>query len=330
MSAPAPGPAPPLLDVMDVARDYRLARRSILERTRKLRVLHGVSLRLTAGASLGLIGESGAGKSTLARLVLALEKPDLGTVRFDGHDLAALTRRRRLEVRRRMQMVFQDPYGSLDPRLSVARSIAEPLVGLAAHLGPEERRRSVAAGLAAVGLSPDDGARYPHQFSGGERQRIAIARALITDPDLLVADEPVSALDVSVRGQILNLLMDLRARRPISYLLISHDLTVIRHVTDRVAVIYLGRIVEEGPTRQVLARPAHPYTAALVTAVPKPDPAFRRRPAGIAPEPASPQFVRHCPYAARCANAREHCRSQMPPLAAIAPGRSVACFYPVG
>jgi peptide/nickel transport system ATP-binding protein len=329
MSDAAPGRSLPLLEVNNVARDYLLPRRSILERPVPVRVLHGVSLRLEAGVSLGLIGESGAGKSTLARLMLALEPPDLGSVRFAGDDLAAVSRRRRREIRRRMQMVFQDPYGSLDPKLSAGRSIAEPLESLARGMSAAERDAKVRAGLRSVGLAETDASRYPHEFSGGERQRIAIARALITGPDLLVADEPVSALDVSVRGQILNLLMEIGESRGIAYVLISHDLTVIRHVTDRVAVIYLGRIVEEGATRDIFSHPAHPYTESLLAAVPRPDPAFRRRPGTIAPEPQTPLFIRHCPFAHRCPRARDHCHSEMPPLAANGSGRAVACFYPL-
>jgi len=329
MSGPVSGAQPALLDVANVVRDYRLPRRTILAARARLRVLHGVSLSVRAGVSLGLIGESGAGKSTLARLMLGLERPDLGTVRFAGDDLARLGRARRRELRRRIQMVFQDPYGSLDPRQTVGRSIEEPLAVLARGLGPRQRRDRVAAGLVAVGLDPGAIERYPHAFSGGERQRIAIARALVTGPDLLVADEPVSALDVSVRSQILNLMMDLRDQRAITYVLISHDLTVIRHVTDCVAVIHLGRIVEEGTTAAVFARPLHPYTAALIAAVPKPDPRFRRRPGRVPPEPQAPLFVRHCPYAPRCPRAREHCFAEMPPLGEAGAGRRVACFYPL-
>ncbi len=221
MSLTANTSAPPLLELANVARDYRLPHRTILGRALRQRVLHGVSLSLEPSVSLGLIGESGAGKSTLARLMLALEKPDLGVIRFDGDDLARMRRRRRRAARRRMQMVFLDPQGSLDPRFTIARSICEPLAGLGAGLSRAEQSELVASGLAAVGLTAGDGVRSPHEFSGGERQRIAIARALITDPDLLVTDEQVSALDVSVRGQILNLIMEIRRRRAITIMLIS-------------------------------------------------------------------------------------------------------------
>ncbi|MCG8593068.1 MAG: ATP-binding cassette domain-containing protein [Kiloniellales bacterium] len=327
-------PPGPLLAVEGLVRDYRLPRRSLFAPPPRVRALHGVDLQVETGESFGLVGESGCGKSTLARSLLALERPDGGRVRFMGQDLHALPAKALRALRRHMQIVFQDPYGSLDPRQRVARIVAEPL-----HLLPSEergaRRRRIAEALSAVGLSPADAEKYPHEFSGGQRQRIAIARALITHPDLIVADEPVSALDVSVQAQVLNLLMDLQRRLGLTYLIISHDLSVVRHVTDRVAVMYLGRIVEQGPTAAVFAAPRHPYTRRLLDAVPRPDPARRRR-AGQA-EPAQDRSTsgRHtpghstadggCPFAPRCPLAEARCRAELPALRAVSQARLAAC-----
>jgi peptide/nickel transport system ATP-binding protein len=238
--------------------------------------LDGVSFAVRPGESFGIVGASGSGKSTLARLVLALEPPTAGTVRFKGEDLFRLSPKSLRFARRHLQMVFQDPHGSLDPRHRVERVVAEPL-SLLGRLAASERRERVADALGSVGLRAADALKYPHEFSGGQRQRIAIARALITRPELIVADEPVSALDVSVQAQVLNLMMDLQERHGLAYLFISHDLSVIRHVTDRVAVLEAGRIVEEGPTAKVLTSPSHAYTQALLDAVPMPDPRRRRR-----------------------------------------------------
>ncbi|MGH6914828.1 MAG: ATP-binding cassette domain-containing protein [Geminicoccales bacterium] len=267
---------PPLLEVLGLVKDYALPRRSLFRAAPRHRALDGVSFVIEAGQSFGMVGESGSGKSTLARLVLALDRPTSGTVRLKGRDLHALPDPALRRMRRQVQMVFQDPYGSLDPRHRVGRIVAEPLA-LAGALGRTERRELVAETLASVGLKPSDGEKYPHEFSGGQRQRIALARALITRPDLIVADEPVSALDVSIQAQVLNLMMDLQERYALAYLFISHDLSVVRHVTDWVAVMRDGRIVEQGPTGQVLASPSHPYTKALVRAVPRPEPGCRRR-----------------------------------------------------
>ena len=315
----------PLLQVESLTRDYPLPRARLLGPAPSLRALHGVSLTVEAGRSFGIVGESGCGKSTLARLVMALERPSGGSVRFRGQDLFALDAAALRERRRHFQMVFQDPYGSLDPRHKVGRIVAEPLDGLAGRLPNAERRERVFEALGAVGLAARDADKFPHEFSGGQRQRIAIARALITEPELIVADEPVSALDVSVQAQVLNLMMDLQARLGLTYLFISHDLSVVRHVTDRVAVMYLGRIVEEGATAQVFAEPSHPYTQALLAAVPKPDPARRRRgrPGAVAPELHAP--ARGCPYAPRCPKAEERCRAEVPALRELAGERLAAC-----
>jgi len=253
-----------LLEVRDLVKHYRLPREQLLQPAPVVEALRGVSFTLRAGRSLGIVGESGSGKSTLARLVMALEVPSEGSVRLLGRDLHALPRAELRAARRDFQMVFQDPYGSLDPRQRVGRIVAEPLVGVDAA----DARRRVGEALDAVGLRASDAAKYPHEFSGGQRQRIAIARALITRPRLIVADEPVSALDVSVQAQVLNLLAQLQQQFGVTYLFISHDLAVIDHVCDEVAVMRAGHIVEHGTTEQVLQQPAHEYTRALLAAIP--------------------------------------------------------------
>ncbi|MBX8824192.1 ATP-binding cassette domain-containing protein [Ochrobactrum sp. SFR4] len=259
-----------LLEVRDLVRDYTLPKQSLLSKPQNLRVLHGVSLSLKQGESLGIVGESGSGKSTLARSVMGLEKPQSGSVTINGKDIYSLGRGELKAARKEFQAIFQDPYGSLDPRHSVRRILAEPVVSLEDATTAESREERIRQVLEAVGLPASAADKYPHEFSGGQRQRIAIARALITRPKLIVADEPVSALDVSIQAQVLNLMMDLQEQFGLSYLFISHDLGVMRVITDRVAVIHLGRIVEEGPTNEVFDNPQHPYTQALVNAVPKP------------------------------------------------------------
>ncbi len=255
----------PLLRVEGLARHYRLPRRRLFGPPQHLQALQDVSFALEAGRSLGVVGESGSGKSTLARLVMALEAPSAGTVRFEGRDLHALPASELRRARTGFQMVFQDPFGSLDPRQPVARIVAEPLV--AQRIGtPAERRERADEMLAAVGLRSADLDKYPHEFSGGQRQRIAIARALVTRPKLIVADEPVSALDVSVQAQVLNLMQDLRDRFGLSYLLISHDLAVVDLVCDEVLVLHQGQVVESGPTGRLLRNPEHEYTRRLLAA----------------------------------------------------------------
>ncbi|MEY4884422.1 MAG: hypothetical protein RIS34_2276 [Pseudomonadota bacterium] len=256
----------PLLQVTDLVRHYSLPRQRLFEAPGTVRALNGVSFSVTAGRSLGIVGESGSGKSTLARLIMALEPPTSGSVQFQGHDLHRLPPAALQEARRDFQMVFQDPYGSLDPRQQVGRIVAEPLSARGDTSGAEQRTRA-AAMLASVGLRAGDLDKYPHEFSGGQRQRIAIARALITRPKLIVADEPVSGLDVSVQAQVLNLLDDLRAEYGITYLLISHDLAVVDHLCDDIAVMHQGHIVEIGPAQTILQSATHPYTQALLRAV---------------------------------------------------------------
>ena len=254
-----------MLEVCDLVKDYRLPRDSLFSPPPVVHALQGVSLTLEAGQSLGIVGESGSGKSTLARLVMALEAPTSGTVKLLGRDLHALPPNELREARRDFQMVFQDPYGSLNPRQRVGRIVAEPLRAMTA----DERHQRVAESLDAVGLRATDADKYPHEFSGGQRQRIAIARALITRPKLIVADEPVSALDVSVQAQVLNLLQDLRAQFGVAYLFISHDLAVVDHVCDEVVVMQNGRIVERGSPDKLFAQAEHPYTRSLVEAAPQ-------------------------------------------------------------
>ena len=259
----------PLLRVRDLVKHYAMPRDSLFSPPPVVQALRGVSFEVSAGRSFGIVGESGCGKSTLARQVMALERPTSGSVELLGHDLHQLSTAQLRASRRDFQMVFQDPYGSLDPRQTVARIVAEPL-SVQPGVSPQMLRERAGETLAAVGLRASDLDKYPHEFSGGQRQRIAIARAQITQPQLIVADEPVSALDVSVQAQVLNLMMDLQDEFGVTYLLISHDLAVVQHVCDEVAVMQGGRIVERGTPAQLFSQPAHPYTQALVAAVPRP------------------------------------------------------------
>ena len=261
----------PLVQVENLVREYRMPREKLLGPPPLVHALNGVSFTIQAGRSLGVVGESGSGKSTLARLVMELDQPTSGRVLMGGRDLQALPREDLRRARRDFQMVFQDPYGSLDPRLSVERIVTEPLVALG-RISASERRSRATEVLASVGLRANDLGKYPHEFSGGQRQRIAIARALITRPRLIVADEPVSALDVSVQAQVLNLMQDLQAQFGVTYMLISHDLAVVNHLCDDVAVLWQGRIVEQGPPEKLFHAAEHPYTRALLQAVPRAQP----------------------------------------------------------
>ncbi|WP_240531348.1 ATP-binding cassette domain-containing protein [Variovorax boronicumulans] len=256
----------PLLQVTDLVRHYALPREKLFGPPPTVKALNGVSFEVQAGKSVGIVGESGSGKSTIARLVMALDTPTSGSVALEGRNLHALSKAELRTARRDFQMVFQDPYGSLDPRQTVARIVAEPLEALAETRRAEQRERAAEA-LAAVGLRTTDLDKYPHEFSGGQRQRIAIARALITRPKLIVADEPVSALDVSVQAQVLNLMQDLQQQFGISYLLISHDLAVVNHLCDEVCVVFKGQIVERGQPAELFAHAQHPYTRTLLSAV---------------------------------------------------------------
>jgi ABC-type glutathione transport system ATPase component len=264
----------PLLDMRDVVRRYRLPRESLFKRPGVVNAVQGVSITVQAGRSFGLVGESGSGKSTLARLALALERPDGGSVHVLGRDLSRLSAAELRAARRDFQMVFQDPYGSLDPRQTVLHIVTEPLQAQNVRAVPELRRQAAEV-LASVGLRDTDLDKYPHEFSGGQRQRIAIARALITRPKLIVADEPVSALDVSVQAQVLNLMQDLQQQFGVTYLLISHDLAVVNHLCDDVGVLHQGRLVEQGPPERLFRQPEHEYTRQLIAAIPSLKPVSR-------------------------------------------------------
>ncbi len=312
---------PPLLEIAGLVRDYVLPRPHPFAAAPRLRVLHGIDLVVQAGEGVGIVGESGSGKSTLARTVLALERPQAGSIKLRGIDLFALTRRELRAARRHVQAVFQDPYGSLDPRHTVGRIVAEPIVALEPRCPRAARHERVTAILSDVGL-PGSEKKYPHEFSGGQRQRIAIARALVTRPALVVADEPVSALDVSVQAQVLTLMADLQARLGLAWLFISHDLGVVRSITVRVAVLFRGRVVEEGPTEAVFAAPRHPYTQALVAAVPRIGARPRRRPAAADAPPAA----EGCAYAPRCPMAAARCTAERPALRGDATWRA-ACHF---
>ncbi len=316
-----------LLQVENLVKHYRLPRERLLGAAPRVRALEGVSFDLQAGRSLGVVGESGSGKSTLARLVMALEAPTSGRVLLDGQDLNALAPAALRAARDKLQMVFQDPYGSLDPRRSILHTVAEPL-RILHHASAAEQRERAAAALDAVGLRRSDLGKYPHEFSGGQRQRIAIARALITRPKLIVADEPVSALDVSVQAQVLNLMQDLQDQLGLSYLFISHDLAVVDLVCDDVIVLYQGRIVERGRPDTLFRQAAHPYTRALLQAVPQLRPGAARAPrraaqAAVAPPPAAQG--ESCAFAPRCTWAQERCMRERPLLRALAAGHAAAC-----
>ncbi len=302
-----------------------LAVRDLVKRYGKAPVaaVDGLSFEVEAGETLALVGESGCGKSTTARLAMRLLEPSSGQVVFDGQDITRLGGAALRRVRRRMQMVFQDPFASLNPRMTVQAIVAEPLIvhGIGTSV---TRRERVASLLDLVGLSPSQAGRYPHEFSGGQRQRIGIARALAVEPALVVCDEPVSALDVSIQAQVVNLLQDLQARLGLSYLFIAHDLAVVRQVADRVAVMYRGRIVEIGPRAAVYDRPAHPYTRALLAAIPRPDPTHH---AIRAPVPEAAETGQGCRYAPRCPYVIDRCRLEDPAL--LPAGPSLAACHRV-
>jgi len=315
--ATAAGAAAPLLEASGLTK-YFPAR----DGRGTVHAVDGVSLTLARGETLGIVGESGCGKSTLARLLLRLIEPDSGTIRFDGEDLLGAGRAALRARRRDMQLVFQDPYASLDPRMTVGAIVAEPLAIHRMGTG-RQRREKVAELLELVGLGADAATRYPHEFSGGQRQRIGIARAIALEPRLIIADEPVSALDVSIQSQILNLLLELKGRLGLSYIFISHDLAVVEHVSDRVAVMYLGRIVETAPTETLYARPSHPYTQALISAIPQPDPAQRRARivlSGDIPSPEQPPPG--CRFHPRCPHVMEKCRTVVPGTTTLQGGAS--------
>ncbi len=298
---------------------------------RHVHAVSDVSLAIRQGETLGLVGESGSGKSSLARALLQLPPPKDGSVLFDGQELTRLRGEALRAIRPHLQMIFQDPIASLNPRRRVAEIVAEPLI-VSGVRDAAERTRRVRAVMEAVGLDPDNvWTRRPHEFSGGQCQRIAIARALVLEPRLIVCDEPVSALDVSIRAQILNLLEDMKARFGLTLLFIAHDLAVVKSISDRVAVMYLGKLCEVADSASLFASPAHPYTAALIAAIPEPDPDrpqgdTRLRP-GDPPSPLDPPSG--CRFRTRCPHAEPRCTTEAPPLRQIAPGREVACHFPL-
>jgi peptide/nickel transport system ATP-binding protein len=315
----------PLLQLDQVTRSYTLPRERLWGPPAVVQAVRGISLQMTSGKNLGVVGESGSGKSTLARLVMALERPTSGSVHILGQALHQLSPQALRDARRHFQMVFQDPYGSLDPRQTVERIITEPLSALGEGDASSRQRRAQEV-LAAVGLRASDLSKYPHEFSGGQRQRVAIARALITRPRLIVADEPVSALDVSVQAQVLNLMHDLSQQFGVTYLLISHDLAVVDYLCDEVAVIYQGRIVEQGTPETLFQSASHPYTQALLAAVPRvgtlSSPGKRKRAAVI---PVKAQSETGCPYSARCPRALALCETERPELRLLGGEHRVAC-----
>ncbi|MBB3445261.1 ABC transporter ATP-binding protein [Rhizobium sp. BK379] len=295
-----------------------------------VRAVDGASFSVKPGETLALVGESGCGKSTLGRLLLRLIQPTDGEVLFEGRDITSLSAAEMRMMRARMQMVFQDPYGSLSPRRSIAQIISEPLEVFGLAKSSRERRDRVAELLTQVGLSPSFMDRYPRQFSGGQRQRIGIARAISVNPKFIVADEPVSALDVSVQAQIVNLLQDLQVERKLSYLFIAHDLAVVRHIADRVAVMYLGRIVEIGPKKSIYSMPQHPYTQALLSAAPEPDPDRKANRIVLQGDVPSPSRVPSgCSFHTRCPIARDICKVERPGLREVSPNQFSACHFAV-
>jgi oligopeptide/dipeptide ABC transporter ATP-binding protein len=322
----------PLVQVRDLVKHFPITRGIILQR--KVGAVHavdGVSFDVLRGETLGIVGETGCGKTTTARLIMRLIAPTSGTIELDGRDISHVKGHDLKALRREMQMIFQDPYSSLNPRKTVGAIIAEPFAihGLEQRNG---RRRAVQELMEQVGLNPEHYNRYPHEFSGGQRQRIGVARALALKPKLIIADEPVSALDVSIQAQILNLLRDLQAELGLTMVLIAHDLSVVRHMCDRIAVMYLGKVVELATNEALYAHPRHPYTGALLSAVPVPNPALaaqRRRevPSGDVPSPTNPP--RACRFHPRCPKAQQLCSVEEPPLEPKGSGTIAACHYPL-
>ena len=295
---------------------------------RTLTACNDINLNVYKGKTLGIVGESGCGKSTFVRMVISLDKPTSGEILYHGKNLANLSKKETWLNRQNMQMVFQDPYGSLNPRMKVQDLIGEPLL-IHTNMSAGERLKKVHELLGTVGLSPSHGERYPHEFSGGQRQRIGIARALTVQPKLIIADEPVSALDVSIQAQVLNLLQQLQKDFNLTYLFISHDLSVVEMISDRIGVMYLGTIVETAPKKELYANPRHPYTRALLSAVPIPDPEVKKERItlkGDLPSPSNPPSG--CLFHTRCPHCTEKCKTQVPTPVEIAPGHIVKCHYP--
>jgi dipeptide transport system ATP-binding protein len=313
-----------VLEARGLTRDYSVSRGAFRPRA-TVKALNGVSFSLHAGRTLAVVGESGSGKSTLARLLTLIENPTAGSLLIDGEDVAHASPATRARLRREIQIVFQNPYGSLNPRQTIGKALEEPLL-VNTTLGAAERKAEALSIMAKVGLRPETYHRYPHMFSGGQRQRIAIARALMLKPKILVLDEPVSALDVSIRAQALNLLASLQEEFALAYVFVSHDLSVVRHIADEVMVIYLGKTVELGERAAIFDSPQHPYTQALLSATPIADPTARRRRILLPGEPPSPFAPPPgCPFHPRCRLAFDRCRAEEPPLE-LKQGRDVACW----
>jgi dipeptide transport system ATP-binding protein len=313
-----------VLESRGLTRDYSVSR-GVFRSRATIKALADVSFSLQAGRTLAVVGESGSGKSTLARLLTLIENPTAGALLIDGEDVANASAAKRKRLRREVQIVFQNPYGSLNPRQTIGKALEEPLL-VNTRLGAAERKAEALSIMDKVGLRPEYYHRYPHMFSGGQRQRIAIARALMLKPKILVLDEPVSALDVSIRAQVLNLLASLQEEFALAYVFVSHDLSVVRHIADEVLVIYLGHAVELGERDAIFASPQHPYTRALLSATPVADPAMRRERIVLSGEPSSPFAPPPgCPFNPRCPQAFDRCRAEMPPLERKQ-GRDVACW----
>jgi oligopeptide transport system ATP-binding protein len=320
---------PPLLEVRNLVKHFRVAGGLFGGRSGLVRAVDGVSFELRRGETLGLVGESGCGKTTTGRCILQLERPTSGEVIFEGRDLTKLSDDELRAVRRKVQVIFQDPYSSLNPRMTVGQIIAEPLAVHGIVTERKSRAQRVREILTHVGLLPQHAHRYPHQLSGGQRQRVGIARALAVEPALIICDEPVSALDVSIQAQIINLLEDLQAEFGLTYLFVAHDLSVVRHISDRVAVMYLGKIVEITDRKSLYDAPLHPYTKALLSAVPIPDPVLEARRervvlGGEVPSPLNPPPG--CVFHPRCPIAIERCRQEVPELREIRAGHRAACI----
>lgn len=320
----------PLLTVSKLVKEFRLGGGFFRKPTARLRAVDDVSFTISRGETFGLVGESGCGKTTLGRLVLRLIEPSSGDVEFDGQDILSMGNKEMQALRRRMQCIFQDPYSSLNPRMKVDAIITEPLRAMQ-NLSKSRRKEVAARLIETVGLRAADLDKYPHEFSGGQRQRISIARALCVRPDLIVADEPVSALDVSIQAQVINLMADLKEEFNLSYIFISHDLSVVEHISERIAVMYLGTIVELAPAESFSASPRHPYTEALLRSVPMPDPHRKSEPfatEGDVPSPIDPPPG--CAFHPRCVHALKRCRTERPSLVEAAPQHFVACWLNEG